>query len=82
MFFNKKSYIYFFLFLSLLVGNFFNEDSSGGGRIDYEILFPYAQNFAQNFINGFDIYGNKSAVLLHSPIFSIILSLFLKVNIN
>ena len=40
MIFNKKLSIYLFS-LSLFAGFLFNENSSGGAKIDHEYLFPF-----------------------------------------
>tara|TARA_A100001015_G_scaffold102612_1_gene113962 strand:- start:954 stop:2213 length:1260 start_codon:yes stop_codon:yes gene_type:complete len=78
MILNKKIYIYLILTLTLLIGYYFNEDPSGGGEIDFKILFPYVENLSLDFKKGFTIYGNNPAILIHSPIFSILQSIFLK----
>ena len=80
MFLNKKNSIYLILTFSIFLGYFLNENSSGGGKIDAEILFPYINNFALDFKKGFSIFANNPATIIHSPIFYIFVSFFLKIN--
>jgi len=78
MLINKKILIYLFFILTLFIGFYLGENSSGGAKIDFDILFPYIQNFANDFKIGFEIYVNNSSTLLHSPIFYIAASFLLK----
>ena len=80
MFLNKKISIYLILTLSIFIGYLLNENSSGGGKIDARILFPYINNFALDFKKGFEIYANNSSTIIHSPVFYIFVSYFLKIN--
>lgn len=82
MFFNKKISIYLFLSLTLFLGFFLGENSSGGAKIDHEYLFPFIKNFSLNFETGFESFMNNSGSLLHSPTFYIIISFFLKIFEN
>lgn len=74
----KKILIYLFFVLTLFIGFYLGENSSGGAKIDFDILFPYIQNFENNFKVGFENYVTNSSTLLHSPIFYIVVSLLLK----
>jgi len=78
----KKLGIYIALIFSLLIGYFFRENSSGGAKIDFEILYPYIENLRINFKEGFYIYVNKPGVLIHSPFFNSIISILLKIYNN
>ena len=78
MLINKKTLIYFFLIFSLLVGFYFQENSSGGAKIDFGVLFPFIKNFTDDFKTGFEIYMSNSSTLLHSPVFYIIISFLLR----
>lgn len=80
MFLNKKISIYLILTLSIFIGYLLNENSSGGGKIDARILFPYINNFALDFEKGFSTFANNPATIIHSPIFYIFVSFFLKIN--
>ena len=80
MFLNKKNSIYLVLTFSIFLGYFLNENSSGGGKIDAKILFPYINNFALDFEKGFSTFANNPATIIHSPIFYIFVSFFLKIN--
>ena len=79
---NKKILIYFLFVSTLFLGFFFKEDPSGGGKIDYGILFQYVESFSIGLREGFNLYFNKLGVLIHSPLFYIFLSFLLKVNNN
>ena len=79
MLINKKILIYLFFILTLFIGFYLGENSSGGAKIDFDILYPYIKNFANDFKIGFEIYANNSSTLLHSPIFYITPSLLLKI---
>ena len=79
-FFDKEIVFLFLLYISLLIGFFFNENSTGGAIIDYlnqkEILKLFALNFRETFLN----YDNFST--RHSPVLIIFLSLFEKLNLS
>jgi hypothetical protein len=74
----KKRYnIYFFLILTLFFGFIFEENSSGGGKIDYEYLILLIESFANNFEIGFQKFVNDPGTIIHSPAFYIIFGFFL-----
>ena len=79
MVFNKKITIYLILCLTLFLGFFFEENSSGGAKIDYEYLSPFIKNFTLDFSSGLETFLNNSASLIHSPVFYILMSLFLRI---
>tara|TARA_B100001063_G_C16776424_1_gene565819 strand:- start:3292 stop:4551 length:1260 start_codon:yes stop_codon:yes gene_type:complete len=78
MILNKKVIIYISLIFSLLVGYYFKEDPAGGGRIDFEVLFPLAQKLIIDFKSGLTFYLSNSFSLIHSPVFTLIVSSLLK----
>tara|TARA_E500000178_G_C17023715_1_gene756852 strand:+ start:1684 stop:2943 length:1260 start_codon:yes stop_codon:yes gene_type:complete len=78
MILNKKVIIYISLIFSLLVGYYFKEDPAGGGRIDFEVLFPLAQKLIIDFKSGLTLYLSNSFSLIHSPVFTLIVSSLLK----
>ena len=82
MILNKKTGIYIALIFSLLIGYFFGENSSGGAKIDFGILFPYIENLRIDLKDGFDIYASNPAILIHSPFFNLIISILLKLYNN
>lgn len=82
MIINKKAGIYIAFIFTLLLGYYFGENSSGGAKIDFEILFPYIENLRSDLKTGFDIYANKPGILIHSPFFSLIISILLKLYNN
>ena len=73
--------IYLFLYFTLLVGFYFNEDFALGFITDYlfhkNIVLPYfEENFIKSFLN-YNTLGDGSGLSAHSPIY-IIFFLFLK----
>jgi len=80
MIINKKIGIYIVLIISLLIGYYFEENSSGGAKIDFGILYPYIENLRIDLREGFDIYAKNPAILLHSPFFNLIISILLKIH--
>ena len=83
-FINNDVYNYLLLFiilyLSLIVGFIFGEDSTGGAFIDYQgqkkVSLDFAINFKDTFFN-YDKYATR-----HSPILIIFLSLFEKLRLS
>ena len=71
----------FFLYLSLLLGFYFDENLNIGSKPDwYNGNFPVIKDFSENFFKTFlnyDLYGHR-----HSPIYLIFLSFFSKIGIN
>jgi hypothetical protein len=70
----------FILYFSLLIGFFFNENSTGGAYLDYLNQKKISQDFAEDFYKtffSFDKYSTR-----HSPILIIFLSFFEKINLN
>ena len=82
MFFNKKITIYLVFSFTLFLGFLLEENSSGGAKIDHEILLPYINNFSLNFSKGLEIFLNNPVSLIHSPVFYIISGFFLKITEN
>ena len=76
MLINKKKLIYLILTISLFVGFYFEENSSGGAKIDFNFLLPFIENFKLNFLEGFNQYLNNSGTILHSPVFYVMCQLF------
>jgi hypothetical protein len=70
----------FILYISLLIGFFFNENSTGGAYLDYLNQKKISQDFAENFYKtffSFDKYPTR-----HSPVLIIFLSFLEKNNFN
>ena len=74
MIFNKKLSIYLLFSLSLFIGFLFNENSSGGAKIDHEYLFPFINALSLDFKAGLENFLNNSGSLIHSPSFYLIIS--------
>jgi len=79
---NKRLIIYFIFSLSLFFGLLFEENSSGGAKIDYEYLIPFIKNFSLDFESGFYSFINNKGSLIHSPVFYLITGFFLKISNN
>ncbi len=75
-----KTIIFTFLFSTLFIAFFFNENSSGGAYPDFlmrtEIINSFNTNFLSTFLN-YDNYPDR-----HSPIILIIISLLLKTELD
>ena len=74
MYNNLKIPIYFFFIGSLFLGLYFGENSSGGGKIDHEYLFPFILNFNDSFLKGLITFIENKGSLIHSPAFYILIS--------
>tara|TARA_Y100000591_G_scaffold140629_1_gene120815 strand:+ start:222 stop:1487 length:1266 start_codon:yes stop_codon:yes gene_type:complete len=80
---NFKSFtIYSIGFFSLLLGLVLNENSSGGAKIDFNILFPFVEGFSYDFQKGLNSYIGNSASIIHSPVFYILISFIYKLIDN
>ena len=80
MIFNKKLSIYLFFSLSIFIGFLFDENSSGGAKIDHEYLFPFINGLSLDFINGLENLLNNSGSLIHSPSFYLITGKLLNIT--
>lgn len=72
-----------FLYLTLIVGFYFNEDSLGAARTDYASMKIISLFFSENFLYALFNYDDLNVggpVTRHSPIFLIWESLFWKLN--
>ena len=74
----KKIFIYLSLYITLIVGFIFNENSTGGALIDYNNQKYAVAAFSENFKNSFLNYEEFST--RHSPLLIIILSFLYKVG--
>ena len=68
------------LYFSLLIGFFYNEDSTGGALIDYFGQKPISINFSNDFLNTFLNYDEEAT--RHSPVLIILLSFLEKFQVN
>ena len=82
MILNKKITAYLILVTSLLVGYYFEENSSGGAKIDNDYLMPFIIDLSSNFENGLINYLNNKSSLIHSPVFYLIISFGLSFTNN
>ena len=72
--------IFILLYLSLIVGFYFNEDSTGGAFLDYRGQKGVSEAFAINFNNTFLNYDNFAT--RHSPVLIVFLSFFEEINLS
>ena len=80
---NKFSYVVLILlFVSIVLGIYLNEDSTGGAKNDYLHHEKFIFLFAENFIETFKNYGTDELMARNSPIFYIFLSLFFKAGVD
>ena len=75
----KALIIIFFLF-TLLLGFYFSENSSGGAYIDYTFLNSIVTEFSKNIHDAFYLFLENNSLIIHSPIFYIILGTALKIT--
>jgi hypothetical protein len=73
-------YLFIFLYLSLILGFFLNENTLGGSLSDYQTAKIISNKFSEDFINTFLNYHQEPH--RHSPLLVIILSIFEKYNAN
>ena len=78
----NKGSIFFFLilYLTLIIGFYYGEDSTGGAYFDYLSQKEIAKKFSLDFINTFLTYDDNYH--RHSPVLSIYLSIFEKLNLD
>ena len=74
----KKILIYLTLYITLIIGFIFNENSTGGALIDYTNQKNAVAAFAEDFKNSFFNYEKFST--RHSPLLIIILSFLNKIG--
>ena len=72
--------IYLFLYFSLLLGFYFNEDFGLGYRTDYSILRMYVPLFEKDFIN--TLLNFDKLETSHSPIYYIFVLFLEKISFN
>ena len=77
-----KILVYTGFILTIFFGFFLNENSSGGGKVDHDYLFPFIINFSKNFFTGLEYFLNDKGSLIHSPVFYILTGYFIKVFDN
>ena len=70
--FNKKILFFFFLYLTLLIGFFLNENSSGGAIHDFQIISKAIIAFSINFNATFENFNDFN--ISHFPYYYIFLS--------
>lgn len=66
--------LYFALVLSLFLGLYFDENSSGGAKHDYNFIKNYIQFFSLNFNFGLESFLASPSAYIHSPVFYILAS--------
>ena len=77
----KKEHVFMFLlYLSLIIGFIFDENSTGGAYLDYINQKQVSKNFADNFLSSLLNYDEFTT--RHSPILIIALSFFEKIKLS
>lgn len=71
----KKIIIYFIYSITLLIGLYISENSSGGAKRDFFHLYPYMENFSENIYEGILLFFESKGSIIHSPVFYIIVGL-------
>ena len=71
----------FLSYISLLIGFFLNENSSGGSKIDFLYTYPYVKKISDDYFLGIELF-NKSSEVVHFPLHYIIIALFIKLFNN
>jgi hypothetical protein len=74
--------LYFLCVMSLFVGLYFGENSSGGAKHDYYVLEKYYYSFSVDIIRGLELFLSNDSSKIHSPIFYILVGLVLRVINN
>ena len=67
----KKIFLFALGIISILIGFFYSENSSGGAIHDSNYLLPFIQAFGNDLNEGFKLFWSNSGSLVHSPIFYI-----------
>ncbi len=77
---SKKFIIYFLFVSSLFLGFIFEENSSGGAKIDNQFLLPFIIAISKNFSEGLELFFSSGGSLIHSPVFYILNGYLLKIS--
>lgn len=87
--FKNKSYnlkililITFFLYSTLILGFFFDEDSLGGAKQDYNFHLNVILSFKENIFSTLEIFGSDKMVNRNSPFFFILYGIVLRLFDN
>ena len=78
----KIKYFYIIFYCTILVGFYFEEDTLGGAKHDYEFHLRFIIAFKDNFTYTLNNFGVGDLYARNSPIFYIFLSFFNKVIPN
>ena len=73
----KKIIIYILFTITLFIGLYFKENSSGGAKIDFLFLLNYIKNFSFDFQYGLTQFLEGKRI--HSPVYYIIIGFFLNI---
>jgi hypothetical protein len=69
----KKIIIYLIYSITLLIGLYISENSSGGAKKDFSYLYPFMQNFSENIYEGVFFFFESQGSIIHSPVFYILI---------
>jgi hypothetical protein len=76
----QKFFLYLIGIFSVYLGFFLDENSSGGGKIDHDYILPFIIKFSEDFSVGINLFFNDNGILIHSPLFYILISSIIKVS--
>ena len=79
MILKSKFIIYIFCASSIFLGFFFQENASGGAKIDFKFLEPFIIEFSKDFSSGLNLFVSKPGSFVHSPFFYIISGFLVKI---
>ena len=77
---NKNGFLFFFFYVSLILGFVFNERLNPGAYLDWNTNKYLISEFSSNLLKtllSYEDYGNR-----HSPFYNVILSLFYKIGFS
>jgi len=77
---NKNGFLFFFFYISLILGFIFDESLNQGAYLDWNTNKKLISEFSSNLLKtllSYEDYGNR-----HSPLYNIILSLFYKIGFS
>ena len=77
---NKNGFLFFFFYVSLILGFIFDESLNQGAYLDWNTNKKLISEFSSNLLKtliSYEDYGNR-----HSPLYNIILSLFYKIGLS
>ena len=69
----QKTLVYILFISTLFVGLYFQEDSAGGAKHDYNLLIPFIYDFQNNLQVGLSKFVNNFSTIIHFPFYYILI---------